>query len=331
MRMADELPLTTALGDGIVQIRLPMAGNPLRYINGYVLEDDDGLTLVDCGWKGDDVLAALHAGLAEHGKALGDISRLLMTHFHFDHYGLAGTLLAAGVPMLGMHERDWAVLQRIGVARDADDEIADKWITANGYTAPDGESTDSPQHHWYDLVPPTRYINDDDQLGRLTAMWTPGHSPGHLCFLDRRSGKLLTGDHILDPVTPHVGIWHDHGRDPLGEYMASLQRVGNTGTTGTLPAHGEPFVDTNRRVEELLAHEIEREAQVFDALQTRGRASAAEIARALQWRRRGDSFDMLPAAHQQFAVAETIAHLEHLRNDGEIDRDRSVDPIVYVI
>ena len=69
-----------------------MAGNPMRYINGYLIEDDDGLTLIDAGWKADDVLAALHAGLREHGWALADIRRLLITHCHFDHYGLAATL-----------------------------------------------------------------------------------------------------------------------------------------------------------------------------------------------------------------------------------------------
>src|ERR1700720_3799409 len=80
-------PPITQLGDGIVQIRLPMAGNPMRYINGYLLEDDDGFTLVDCGWKADDVLEALNAGLAEHGHTLADVRRLLITHVHFDHYG----------------------------------------------------------------------------------------------------------------------------------------------------------------------------------------------------------------------------------------------------
>jgi len=68
--MAAAGPLTTDLGDGIVQIRLPMTGNPMGYINAYLLHADDGWTLVDCGWKADDVFAALEAGLAEHGRAL---------------------------------------------------------------------------------------------------------------------------------------------------------------------------------------------------------------------------------------------------------------------
>src|ERR1700761_9296145 len=97
----------SALGDGIHQIRLPMVGNPLRYINGYVLEDEGGATLVDCGWRADDVLAALHEGLAQIGMTVADIGRVAITHHHFDHYGLAGTLRRAGVRDLVMHRLDW--------------------------------------------------------------------------------------------------------------------------------------------------------------------------------------------------------------------------------
>src|SRR6202048_5038053 len=81
------LPPITQIGDRIVQIRLPMTGNPMRYINGYLLEDDDGPTLIDCGWRGDDVLAALEQGLVLAGHTVRDIKRLLITHFHFDHHG----------------------------------------------------------------------------------------------------------------------------------------------------------------------------------------------------------------------------------------------------
>ncbi len=331
MPMAVAYPLTTALGEGIVQIRLPMAGNPLRYINGYVLDDDDGCTLVDCGWKADDVLVALHEGLAEVGKTLADVRRLLLTHFHFDHYGLAGTLVAAGIPLLAMHARDWSVLERIGPDRAADDAIADAWIARNGFRAPDGERPDDLEHHRFDFVAPTRLLDDGESVGRLRAMWTPGHSPGHLCYLDMRSGKILTGDHVLDPITPHVGVWHDHGRDPLGEYIGSLHRIGAMPNTGALPAHGEPFPDLSRRTDELLAHEAEREQQVLAVLRARGTTTGGDVARALKWRRRGDSFEMLPPVHQQFAVAETIAHLEHLHAAGTIERDRSGDPITYTL
>lgn len=328
MSIPSTLPPTTALGDDIIQIRLPMAGNPMRYVNGYVLADEGGLTLIDCGWKADDVRAALDDGLAANGYALRDIRRLVVTHFHFDHYGLAGELLAAGVPELGMHPADWHVLQ-VRAAQPDDDRLADAWLERNGLTV-ETDPSDDEQYDRYDLVAPTRLLEDGERVGRLRAMWTPGHSPGHLCFVDTVSGRTFTGDHVLDPVTPHVGLWHDRGRDPMGDYVASLRAVGALETSGVLPAHGEAFPDLARRVEELLAHEATREAQVVEALEA-GKSTGAEVAGALRWRRRGDRFDQLPPAHQQFAVAETLAHLEHLRSQGLVSRDDRTIPIRWAL
>ncbi len=318
---------TSVRGDGILQIRLPMTGNPLRYINGYVLEDDDGLTLIDAGWKADDVLAALHAGLAEHGYALADIRRLLITHFHFDHYGLAATLMRAGVGELVMHRLDWALARDHFSDPAAIDAAADEWIARNGLRV-DASLDEELMHRRTELAPPTRELAGGERLGRLRALWTPGHTPGHLCFIDERSGAMFTGDHILDPVTPHVGIWRDTGADPLGDYITSLELAGETGATYVFPAHGEPFADLERRVAELLAHEAQREAQVTDALDGATR-SAADIARALPWTRRNRAFTELSPAHQQFAVAETLAHLERLRVHRAVEREEAADAIVY--
>jgi glyoxylase-like metal-dependent hydrolase (beta-lactamase superfamily II) len=317
LSIPSNLPPTTQIGDRITQIRLPMTGNPMRYINGYLLEDDGGPTLIDCGWKGDDVLAALEQGLELAGYTLRDVRRLLITHFHFDHYGLAGTLVAKGVPELGMHARDWDFLVARKERRGEDDRIVDAWLERNGLRVEPDDDDD-----WYrrfDYVQPTRLLDDGERVGRLRAMWTPGHSPGHLCFVDTVSGRTFTGDHVLDPVTPHVGMWHESGRDAMGEYVASLRAVGALETSGALPAHGEAFPDLARRVDELLAHEAAREADALRAL-GEGPLTAAQVAATLRWRRRGDRFDQLPAGHQQFAVAETLAHLEHLRRRDEVVR-----------
>jgi glyoxylase-like metal-dependent hydrolase (beta-lactamase superfamily II) len=327
--MRDEPALTSSLGDGIFQIRLPMADNPLRSINGYVVEDGDGYTLIDCGWKADDVFAALQEGLAEHGIVLADIRRLLITHFHFDHYGLAGTLLAAGVPTLAMHVLDWDMAREHGRDPVAADAAADAWIERNGLRV-ESSLEDDPQHRRYDLVPPTDLIGEGERIGRLRAVWTPGHSPGHLCFLDLVSGKLFSGDHVLDPITPHVGIWREGRGDPLGDYVRSLEVLATLDVHGVLPAHGEPFPDLDRRVAELLAHEAKREALVLGAL-AQAPASTTGIARLLPWRRRGDRFEQLSAAHQQFAVAETLAHLEHLRARGLVAQDVQANAIRYAL
>lgn len=318
---------TTVLGDGIAQIRLPMRGNPLRYVNAYVVEDDDGLTLIDCGWKTDDVLAALHEGLSQLGRSLGEIRRLLITHFHFDHYGLAGTLLRAGVPDLAMHAADWEIVQRIYRDPAAADRASDAWLERNGLRV-EPEPEEESHRRRSELAQPTLLLEDDAAVGRLRAVWTPGHSPGHLCFLDERTGKLFSGDHILDPITPHVGIWFDFRGDPLGTYAESVRKVEARGATGVLPAHGEPFPDLARRCTELLAHQDVREEQVLRALDA-APATAADVARAIPWTRSDRPFEELPEPLQQFAVAETIAHLEYSLVRGLVTREAAATPILY--
>ena len=326
--MERTLDLTTSLGDGITQIRLPMMGNPLRSVNGYLLEDDGGYTLVDCGWKAPDVLAALHAGLEACGLVLADVARVLITHAHFDHYGLAGTLRRAGVRELGMHRLDWEFARAILTDPIGADKAADDWIARNGYRTDEGFDEEHATRN--ELAEPTRILEDGERIGRLTALWTPGHSPGHLCFVDGRSGKMLTGDHVLDPITPHVGVWHARASNPLDDYVLSLEKVAAVGATGVLPAHGEPFPDLQRRTTELLAHEAEREGQILAVLAD-GARDATAVARAIAWTRRMRAFDELEIAHRQFAVAETLAHLEAVRARGLVTRQIATLPYTYAL
>jgi glyoxylase-like metal-dependent hydrolase (beta-lactamase superfamily II) len=319
--MQSEIAPWTDLGDGITQIRLPMLGNPLRYINGYLIEDDGGATLVDCGWRAGDVLGALEAALEAHGRGIDGIARLLITHHHYDHYGLAATLRRRGVPELYMHELDWARAQRFDEYRSEFESLADAWLARNGYTGlPDDEHISDRA----ELAEPTHVAGDGTIIGRLTAMWTPGHAPGHLCFVDAQSGRILTGDHVLDPITPHVGVWFDGAGDPLGDYLASLEKVARHGATGALPAHGEPFPDLAARARAIAAHTHEREALMRDRLGER-ELTAGELAAAIPWTRRERTFASLSPFHQQFAVSETIAHLEHLRVRGVVKRNDSAE------
>jgi glyoxylase-like metal-dependent hydrolase (beta-lactamase superfamily II) len=319
----ESLALVTDLGEGIRQIRLPMAGNPMRYINGYLIDEDDGATLVDCGWRADDVLEALHAGLAQCGASLAAVARVVITHAHFDHYGLAGTLRRAGLRELIMHPAEWEFAKQHFTDIAAFDRIADDWIERNGFAAAYGDVAEEDVfHHRVELTEPTSLVEDGGRIGRLRAIWTPGHTAGHLCFVDERSGRMLTGDHVLDPVTPHVGSWSPGGTDRVGDYIASLEKVNAIGATGVLPAHGEPWTQLQPRVDALIAHEYEREARIVAVLE-RGPASAGDVARALTWTRKERPFESLAMAHRQFAVAETLAHLEHLWHTARAIRDES--------
>lgn len=317
-------PLVSALEDGLHQIRLPMKGNPLGHINAYLIPSDEGYVLIDCGWDTPDVFEALVEALAQLKLTLDDVKLLVVTHFHHDHYGLAGKLIAQNGMQLWMHPLDWKVVQYRLVDLAADDRESDAWLARNGVDAGTlnaGDDFMQEASRRFSIAAPDRTIEDGAIVAPgphvLETVWTPGHSPGHLCFFDRARGVMLTGDHVLEPITPHVGAWYPRRHDILGDYLASLEKVGNLPAQRVLPAHGEPFDGLQRRVAELIGHHHARTKLILEALEF-APANAAEVAERLPWtRRRTPYFEMNPH-HRQFAVAETLAHLQHLATIGTV-------------
>lgn len=307
---------------GVHQLRLPMAGSRLRHVNSYLLEGQDGYVLVDCGWDRPDVLEALRAELRALGVGLDDVRTLVVTHFHSDHYGLAGTLVRLTRLRLLMHRLDWLHV-RVNLADlvVAQELMAD-WMARNGLPPAAWSDEDLgvlASVRKFSLAAPDAELEDGERIevGRhaFRVVWTPGHTNGHICLYDAERRVLLSGDHVLDPITPNVGYSRPDLGNPLGAYLASLRKVAALDTDLVLPAHGEPFRGLGRRVRELLAHHDEREAEALEAL-LHGASTAGEVARRLPWTRRRTSFDQLPAFPQRQAVSETIAHLEELRARG---------------
>lgn len=321
----------TSRDGGIEQIRLPMTDHALRYINAYLVEGDDGYTLIDCGWGLPEVLETLEGALSDLGKRLDQIRWVVATHFHTDHYGMAGTIAKLGGAKLMMHAADWAVLDTN--FRDIDVEIGrrDAWLARNGFPLSGYASEDRGRLYArrFTLKAPDRMLGDGEvlQLGshRFRIVWTPGHTPGHICLLDAERSVLLSGDHILPQITPHIGYWNETDGDPLGVFLASLRKVQALGAKRALPAHREPIEDLPGRIEELIAHHAEREAQILDVLG--GSMTGTQIAAQLPWRRNLSRFADLPASERHFALVETLAHLEHLRANGAVEK--IADPDVF--
>lgn len=314
----------TSRADGIEQIRLPMTDHALRYINAYLIEGDDGYTLIDCGWGLPDVFETLEAALRDLGRRIADIRWVVATHFHTDHYGMAGTLAKRAGAKLIMHPLDWAVIDTRFRAIDVEFARRDAWLARNGFSMAGYASEDRVrrQARRFTLKEPDRSVEDGDLLNignhRLRVVWTPGHTPGHVCLYDEERKNVFTGDHVLPQITPHIGYWTESDPDPLGKFLASLKKVQALGAKTALPAHREPIADLPGRIEELFAHHLEREAQVVAALN--GALTGAEVAAKLPWRRNQNRFEELPATERSFALVETLAHLEHLRANGLVEK-----------
>lgn len=312
-----------ALPTGITQLRLPLTGSGLSHINSYLLRTDAGYILVDCGWDTPDVLEALQSGLKDAGVGLDDVRALVVTHMHTDHYGLAGTLLRLGRMRLLMHRIDWLYVKSHRQDFEASRRASAEWLSRHGFRAADDRDATWAAFQRLTLVQPDEQLEDGDRVklagSAYNVVWTPGHTPGHICLFDADRHFLLSGDHVLEPITPNVSLWHDGLGNPLGAYLDSLRKVASLDADLVLPAHGEPFIGLQRRVAELLAHHDEREAAVQATLEGR-RPTGAEVAAALPWTRRRRAFSELPASQQRMAVTETLSHLEHLHAIGRADR-----------
>jgi len=141
-------------------------------------------------------------------------------------------------------------------------------------------------------------------------MHTPGHTYDHLCLYDPEFGVVLTGDHVLPSITPHIsGLAPDD--DPLALFFTSLQRMAEMkDVTIALPAHGHPFADLRGRAEDIIDHHEERLDIIRDALPTLPNGTVEEFMRVLFKQR----------SWGEMAESETYAHLEHLRERGELVR-----------
>jgi glyoxylase-like metal-dependent hydrolase (beta-lactamase superfamily II) len=159
---------------------------------------------------------------------------------------------------------------------------------------------------------PTRRIDDAEvvTLGKRewVALHTPGHTNDHLCLFDAADGIVLTGDHVLPTITPHIsGLVA--GADPLNEFFKSLDKVaGLQGVQLALPAHGHPFDDLTGRAHAIRDHHGERLDTLRAAAKELGDATVEEYSHKL----------FQPRSWGQMAESETYAHLEHLRQTGEV-------------
>jgi glyoxylase-like metal-dependent hydrolase (beta-lactamase superfamily II) len=278
---------------GVSRFTVPLAFPSPDHLHVHVLDTPDGKLLVDCGARGSE--AALRAGL----KALGvQPGRLLITHAHIDHWGIATTVADRVLAHPG-------VLHGFGffATGEADGPHDDSAFRAAMDSAFAGLS------EMVAGVPEVEPLHDGERIGDWEVLWTPGHDPGHVCLFRAQDGVLLCGDVLLPGYTPNIQPASD-GSDALADFLASLERLAALPIKLVLPSHGEPYADASTRARELLDHHQQRLESLREAMRS-GSSSLRELRNAtfrLEHRDRGD---------RMLAALETFAHLEHLRHNGE--------------
>lgn len=331
----------TEVAPGVLRVQLPIMLPGLGHVNCYVLEDGEGVTLVDPGLPGPDSHTELLARLTALGIAPERVHTVLVTHAHPDHFGGAGRLHAEHGCHVVAHEDFVTPFDqgRTGPEPDVvtdllfgEGELPDLPVRrtpwgGEAFRPSDEElafirSWDSLSKQGLLSLRPTVGVTDEERLtiGRRewTVVHTPGHTGDHICLFDPESGTLLSGDHVLPTITPHISGMSP-GPDALSQYFGALRRVAAIdGVTNVLPAHGLPFTDLPRRVEEIIEHHEQRLDHLRDIAAGIGRATVEEYSHEL----------FKPRSWGPMAESETFAHLEHLRDDGDVTCDWGEDGLL---
>jgi glyoxylase-like metal-dependent hydrolase (beta-lactamase superfamily II) len=318
------LPPVEEVRPGLWSIPVPWPGSGLRYTLAYLVSGPNGLALIDTGWPTEQAWTALCASITQTGHDITDLKYMLVTHAHSDHLGLAARVREASGALVGMHPAERATLRRsepqepqVGRVHLAD------WLRSRG--APEDQAdqvaammTGAVRVHRELARPDFDVEHGSLPLGAgtaLRAVWTPGHTPGHLCFYDERQDVLLTGDHVLPRITPHIGLPPGSEGDPLGDYQDSLRALARYNPAEVLPAHEYRFADLGARLEMLLRHHRTRLAEIEHAVAADPGLSTWDVSAVLTWSR---GWDQTLGGARQSAVSETWAHLLHLQNHQRV-------------
>ncbi|AZQ34397.1 MBL fold metallo-hydrolase [Streptomyces cyaneochromogenes] len=333
-------------GGGVRSIQVPIPDNPLGHTLVYVVDTDRGPVLVDTGWDDPASWDTLAEGLAACGTAAGDVHGVVITHHHPDHHGLSAKVREASGAWIAMHAADAAIVRRTRATHPERwfSYMADK-LTAAG--APDAHVSPLRAARRPSTLPgfspalPDREIVPGELLDlpgrRLRAIWTPGHTPGHVCLHLEEDhpaqlpghGRLFSGDHLLPGITPHIGLYEDPEdtavTDPLGDYLASLERVGGLAPAEILPAHQHAFTDAPARVRELLTHHESRLTGLLALLAEP--LTPWQLAERMEWNR---PWEQIPYGSRNIAIAEAEAHLRRLVKLGRAEAVAGSEPVTYV-
>ncbi len=318
------------VADGVRWLRmaLPFA---LNHINLWLLRDRiegrEGWTVVDTCIDHPDARAAWEGVFQNHLDGL-PILRVVITHMHPDHIGLAHWLCERWQAPLWISLSDYLhARQGCGAVRGFGGDAARQFFIRHGLTDPQpipAVGMDGPRYG--DMVPavPAHYrrmlhgqvIRIGQRDWRCIVGY--GHAPEHMALYDEQGGVLISGDMVLPRISTNISVYETEPEgDPLGLFLSSLDRyLALPADTLVLPSHGEPFVGLHTRVAQLKAHHAERLAELIEACRDQPR-SALDILPVL--------FKRPLDAHQlAFAMGEAIAHLNHLWHRQRMVR--TVDP-----
>ncbi|HPC02870.1 MAG TPA: MBL fold metallo-hydrolase [Syntrophales bacterium] len=312
---------------GLYRITLPMPFR-LGHVHVHALPHPGGVALFDVGMSIPESFRALGEALATLGRTIEDVDQVFLTHFHVDHCGVAGEVQRRSGAEVLMSARDE---QRINneikpgefVRRAVDfysrHDLPRKTVDALIKLLAVFRKATVPFRVKRPLEPHDRYQFGDRLLEIIPA---PGHTRGQMCFYFPEDGILLSGDHVLPEITPNLSPdIFDPDYRPLGSFLASLESIRDLPVRMVYPAHGAPFPDLAKRVDEIRNHHAERTRLILEALRG-GEKTTFKVSQDIFGKN-------LPDFDEYLALNETYVHLVDLEDKGIVESGERDGLVLY--
>jgi glyoxylase-like metal-dependent hydrolase (beta-lactamase superfamily II) len=330
--LGDTLPamgstLEVAPGVRWVRMQLPFA---LDHINLWLLRDGDGWTIVDCGITNDATRDAWEQVFATQLDG-APVRRLIVTHMHPDHIGLAHWLTDRWGVRMWVSATDYNAARMASASTTGfGGEAAAAFFASHGLSDPESVAKVRARSNYYaGMVPKVpaqfRRLLDGQEIRIGSHEWTCivgyGHAPEHMSLYCGSLRVLISGDMVLPRISTNVSVYdHEPEGNPLPMYLASIARLKSLpADTLVLPSHGKPFTGLHARVDQLTEHHDERLADVMVAC-TEAPQTASELLPVLFKRK-------LDLHQTTFAMGEAIAHLHLLWQNGQLERRAGADGV----
>ena len=295
-------------------------------VNVYLIEEDP-LTLIDTGPFTDEAIVALRDGLSRLGHGLHAIKRVVLTHAHADHFGLARVVSEASGADVFVHE--WDAPMVCG----PDDRTVFKGLLASAgvpQEAIDRIDLGSGRYRKYEQrLDSVQTLKDEDEIvfdrESLVVVHTPGHTPGSICLLRASSRLVVSGDTILKNITPNP-VLNPDPIDParrfqsLGEYLVSLARIKSIAPTVLKGGHGDDVADYDEYFNRLYQFTRTRQTKLLSLLPRDG---------ATAWDASHQLFPGAKGENRFLALSETIAHLDFAVSEGKLSSRKEGAAEVY--
>ncbi len=321
------------IAPGILWARLPLPFR-LDHINVYLIDDGDGWAILDTG-LGNEPTRALWEAMASGALAGRTFTRLIVTHHHPDHIGLAGWLCERFELPLFTSETAYLLCQNVSLSPGAlDAKPYRDFYLRHGLDAASTQRVATQGHAYLKMVsglPPTfdrLAAGDTMRIGSRSfeVLTGNGHAPEQVMLYCPADNVFLAADQVLAKITPNISVWAVNPRgDPLGRYLRSLAEIKERIPSGALvlPGHQQPFRGLHTRVDELVAHHEKRCAMIAQACRAAPR-SAAELVPVLFTRQ-------LDPHQMSFAFSETLAHVNYMLGRGELAWAEAGDEVERVV